>query len=100
MAVSEDVLGLVRTVERLPHDYQDKIFRMVQLLTLVPISVQTRTQQMLRDLLAHEPESKHECVTGIDDIIEYLARNVSMAPEFSTLRTRHEAPMTAKSRLS
>ena len=36
MSVSEDVLRLVRTVERLPSEDQDKILRMVDLLTLVP----------------------------------------------------------------
>jgi hypothetical protein len=100
MAVSEDVLRLVRTVERLPREDQDKILCIVELLTLVPISVQHRTQQMLRDLLAREPVSKHECVAGIDDIIDYLERNMSMATDFHGLRGRYDAPMNAKSRLS
>ena len=37
MPVSDDVLRLVRTVERLPSEDQDKILRMVDLLTLVPV---------------------------------------------------------------
>jgi hypothetical protein len=100
MAVSEDVLRLVRTVERLPREDQDKIMRIVNLLTLVPVSVQDRTQRMLRDLLAREPTSKHECVAGIDDVIEYLERNVAMTSEFRGLLSRHDAPLNAKPRLS
>jgi hypothetical protein len=64
MAVSEDVLRLVRTVERLPREDQDKILRMVDLLTLVPLPVQDRTQRMLRELLERHPDTKRECVAG------------------------------------
>ena len=81
MAVSEDVLRLVRTVERLPREDQDKILRIVNLLSLVPLSVQNHTQRMLRDLLAREPSSKRECVAGVDDLIEYLEENVLIAAE-------------------
>lgn len=101
MAVSEDVLRLVRTVERLPREDQDKILRIVDLLSLVPISVQDRTQQMLRELLAEEPASKHECVAGIDEVIQYLERNVSISTEFRSLRNRYDYhALNAKPRLS
>ena len=75
MPVSEDVLRLVRTVECLPSEDQDKILRMVDLLTLVPLSVQDRTQRMLRELLERQPDTKRECVAGVDDVLEYLERN-------------------------
>ena len=81
MAVSEEVLRLVRTVERLPREDQDKILRIVDLLSLVPVSVQDRTQRMLRELLARAPASKSECVAGVDDVIEYLEHNVSLSAE-------------------
>ena len=68
MAVSEDVLRLVRTVERLPREDQDKILRIVNLLSLVPLSVQNHTQRMLRDLLAREPSSKRECVAEVGKV--------------------------------
>jgi SOS response regulatory protein OraA/RecX len=100
MAVSEDVLRLVRTVERLPREDQDKILRIVDLLSLVPIGVQDRTQQMLRELLASEPASKHECVAGIDDVIEYLERHASISAEFRSLQSRYDPQLHAKSRLS
>jgi hypothetical protein len=83
MPVSEDVLRLVRTVERLPVEDQDKILRMVDLLTLVPISVQHRTQRMLRELLERQPDTKRECVAGVDDVLAYLERNAA-----STTRAR------------
>ena len=77
MPVSEDVLRLVRTVECLPSEDQDKILRMVDLLTLVPLSVQDRTQRMLRELLERQPDTKRECVAGVDDVLAYLERNAS-----------------------
>jgi len=79
MAVSEDVLRLVRTVERLPSEDQDKILRMVDLLTLVPLTVQDRTQRMLRELLERHPDTKSECVAGVDDVLAYLERNAASA---------------------
>jgi hypothetical protein len=79
MSVSEDVWHLVRTVERLPREDQDKILRMVDLLTLVPLPVQNRTQRMLRDLLERKPGTKSECVAGVDDVLAYLESNASAA---------------------
>lgn len=79
MTVSEDVLRLVHTVERLPSEDQDKILRMVNLLTLVPLAVQNRTQRMLRELLERAPHTKRECVAGVDDVLAYLERNATDA---------------------
>jgi hypothetical protein len=79
MPVSEDVLRLVRTVERLPTEDQDKILRMVDLLTLVPLQVQDTTQRMLRELLERQPDTKRECVAGVDDVLAYLERNARLA---------------------
>ena len=88
MPVSEDVLRLVRTVERLPREDQDKILRMVDLLTLVPLTVQNRTQRMLRDLLERHPDTKRECVAGVDDVLDYLERNAVLAsPTRNVART-------------
>jgi hypothetical protein len=86
MSVSEDVLRLVRTVECLPTEDQDKILRMVDLLTLVPPTVQQRTQRMLRDLLASYPGTKREAVAGVDDVIAYLERNASRTPDERSAR--------------
>jgi hypothetical protein len=80
MSVSEDVLRLVRTVERLPSEDQDKILRMVDLLTLVPVRVQNKTQRMLRELLERQPDTKGECVAGVDDVLAYLERNAEALP--------------------
>jgi hypothetical protein len=67
----------VRTVECLPSEDQDKILRMVDLLTLVPLSVQDKTQRMLRELLERQPDTKRECVAGVDDVLAYLERNAA-----------------------
>jgi hypothetical protein len=82
MATSEDVLRLVQTVERLPLEDQAKILRIVDLLSLVPLAVQDRTQRMLRELLESDPASKSECVAGVDDVIDYLECNVALAAEY------------------
>ena len=90
MPVSDDVLRLVRTVERLPSEDQDKILRMVDLLTLVPLTVQHRTQRMLRELLEQQPNTKRECVAGVDDVLAYLESNAASAPQGRESVTRLE----------
>lgn len=74
--MTEDVLKLVRTVGDLPREDQSRILRIVDLLSQAPSSVQLQTQRMLRDLLEAEPESKLECVAGVDEVIEYLEHAV------------------------
>jgi hypothetical protein len=90
MPLSKDVLRLVQKVERLPSEDQDKILRIVDLLTLVPAPIQTRTQRMLRDLLAREPGTKRECVAGVDDVIAYLERNVTASAGYGSILARFE----------
>jgi len=100
MPVSEDVLRLVRTVERLPSEDQDKILRMVDLLTLVPLPVQHRTQCMLRELLERQPDTKRECVAGVDDVLAYLERNAAAGAYTRQLVTRIDFAAAAKVRPS
>lgn len=100
MATSEDVLRLVQTVERLPPEDQDKILHIVDLLSLVPINVQNRTQRMLRELLESGPTSKDECVAGVDDVIEYLERNVALAAEYQGAFTHVSAEPVPRYRQS
>jgi hypothetical protein len=100
MPVSEDVLRLVRTVERLPSEDQDKILRMVDLLTLVPLHVQDRTQRMLRELLERQPDTKRECVAGVDDVLAYLERNAAAGSLSGASVARIDLAGVAKLRLS
>jgi hypothetical protein len=93
MPVSEDVLRLVRTVECLPSEDQDKILRMVDLLTLVPLSVQDKTQRMLRELLERQPDTKRECVAGVDDVLAYLERNAADTRVRGQVTRREFAPL-------
>lgn len=74
MTVTKDLWRLVHTVERLPLTDQDKILRMVDLLTHVPVAAQDRTQRMLRELLERAPHSRRECAAGFDDVLAYLER--------------------------
>jgi hypothetical protein len=90
MPVSDDVLRLVRTVERLPSEDQDKILRMVDLLTLVPLTVQNRTQRMLRELLEQQPNTKRECVARVDDVLAYLERNAASGAQQRDSVTRFD----------
>jgi hypothetical protein len=100
MATSEDVLRLVQTVERLPLEDQDKILRIVDLLSLVPVAIQNRTQRMLRDLLESDPASKSECVAGVDDVIDYLEYNVELAAEYRGTLNHFESPLAGRQRHS
>lgn len=70
--LSDDVVRLVETVERLSHEDQDRILRLVSLLTGAPMNVRDRTRTMLRSLLAREPRSSIECIAAIDEVLEYL----------------------------
>jgi hypothetical protein len=92
MPVSDDVLRLVRTVERLPSQDQDKILRMVDLLTLVPLTVQHRTQRMLRELLEQQPNTRRECVARVDEMLAYLESNATSTSGQRDLATRLELP--------
>ena len=98
MSVSEDVLRLVRTVERLPSEDQDKILRMVDLLTLVPLQVQNRTQRMLREILERRPDTKSECVAGVDDVLAYLESNATGADRDPSRVTRIDLWGASKTR--
>ena len=100
MSVSQDVLRLVRTVECLPSEDKDKILRMVDLLTLVPVQVQYRTQRMLRELLERQPDTKRECVAGVDDVLAYLERNAAASARVTGSATRIELGAISKLRLS
>lgn len=100
MPVSEDVLRLVRTVERLPSEDQDKILRMVDLLTLVPLTVQERTQRMLRELLERHPDTRSECVAGVDDVLAYLEHNAASGRMRRSVVTRLDFAALGKVRPS
>jgi hypothetical protein len=91
---------LVQTVERLPLEDQEKILRIVDLLSLVPVGVQDRTQRMLRELLARGLTSKDECVAGVDDVIEYLERNVALSAEYRGVFASHDYAVAGRQRHS
>jgi hypothetical protein len=88
MQVSEEVLRVVHKVERLPREDQDKILKMVDLLTLVPLEIRDESQRMLRELLARDPSTKSECVAGLDDVIAYLERNVPRSARHQSFLAR------------
>ncbi|HUQ50589.1 MAG TPA: hypothetical protein VM692_00120 [Gammaproteobacteria bacterium] len=90
----------MRTVERLPSEDQDKILRMVDLLTLVPLTVQNRTQRMLRELLEQQPNTKRECVARVDDVLAYLERNAASSGQQRDSVTRFDFAATERVRPS
>lgn len=100
MPISRDVMRLVRTVEKLPLEDQDKIMRIVDLLSLVPLDVQHRTQSMLRTLLDSEPGSKRECVAGVDEVISYLESNISLTAEMRSALGHLNYPLEGSPRLT
>lgn len=100
MAISRDVMRLVRTVEKLPLEDQDKILRIVDLLSLVPLPVQHRTQSMLRELLDSDPGSKSACVAGVDEVISYLESNVTLTLEMRSALSHLSFPLEGSERLT
>ena len=70
--VSQEVLELVHIVERLATEDQERILKIVQLLTLVPTSVQRETQRRLSSLVDQSQRSMLDCVSAVDDVIDYL----------------------------
>jgi hypothetical protein len=77
--ISDDVWSLVQTVERLDNDDQERILRMVSLLTLVTPTVRDNTQLMLRKLLDQDSSTVSECITAVDRVIEYLESSAGQA---------------------
>lgn len=100
MTISRDVMRLVRTVEKLPFEDQDKIMRIVDLLSLVPLAVQHRTQSMLRTLLDSDPTSKSECMAGMDELISYLESNISLTAEMRNAMGHLNYPFGGPARLT
>lgn len=77
--ISDDVLSLVQTVERLDNDDQERILRMVRLLSLVTPKVRDKTQLMLRKLLDQDSSTVIECITAVDQVIEYLENSAQQS---------------------
>jgi hypothetical protein len=100
MQVSEEVLRVVHKVERLPREDQDKILKMVDLLTLVPLEIRDESQRMLRELLARDPSTKSECVAGLDDVIAYLERNVPRSARHQSFLARIKYRSSMKARVT
>lgn len=84
LCISGEVLQLVHTVARLESKDQERILRIVSLLTLVPVTVQQRTQKMLKDLIDREPRSMFDCVASVDEVIEYLEDNTVSGGNYLT----------------
>lgn len=78
---TDEVARLVSTVERLAVADQERILRIVTLLAQAPVSVQSKTQRMLKDLLERAPDTMHECVTGVEEVIEYLEDSLFTASD-------------------
>lgn len=77
--LSDDVLRLVQTVERLDNEDQERILRLVNLLMVAPAKVRDRTQIMLRDLLDRDTCSMLECVAAVDEVLAYLEASADVS---------------------
>ncbi len=77
MTPSDTVLNLVRTVGRLPREDQDRILRVVNLISHAPTNVRQNSQRMIRELVSDEPVSRIDCVAELEIIISYLESSLS-----------------------
>ncbi|MFO7286259.1 MAG: hypothetical protein LOD94_08390 [Gammaproteobacteria bacterium] len=81
MDTTDEIVKLVRTVAGLPRDDQNRILRLVDLLSLAPFHVQQQSLALVRSLIDANPRTKSECAAGIDELIAYLERTVVGADE-------------------
>jgi hypothetical protein len=81
LETTDEVTRLVRTVERLAVADQERILRIVSLLAMAPSPVQHRTQRMLKELLDSAPVTMRECVSGVEEVIEYLEDSLLRSAE-------------------
>lgn len=84
MDTADEILKLVRTVAGLPRDDQNRLLRLVDLLSLAPLTIQQHSHERLRELLDSNPQSKLECIGGIDELIADLERTVAGAEDRSS----------------
>lgn len=77
MDMSDEILKLVRTVAGLPSDDQNRILRLVDLMSLAPLSVQQESHHRLRALIDATPSTKRECAAGIDELIAHLENTIA-----------------------
>jgi hypothetical protein len=77
MDTSDVILTLVRTVAGLPRADQNRILRLVDLLSLAPLSLQQESHRLLRALIDANPQSKLECAASLDELIDHLERAVA-----------------------
>lgn len=73
---SDEIVKLVRNVAELPRDDQNRLLRLVDLMSLAPLSLQQESRELLRALIDTDPKTKRECAAGIDELIEHLERAV------------------------
>jgi len=83
MDTTDAILKLVRTFMGLPRDDQNRLLRLIDMLSMAPLAAQQRGHELLRELIDSNPQSKLECVDGIEELIEYLERSVANADDHS-----------------
>jgi hypothetical protein len=91
---SDDIGRLVGTVQRLPREDQQRILRLVELLSRAPAGAQRKTQQRLRELVGSDPDSHSLCIARVDELIEDLERSV--ATRGSTRNVARRSPLRGR----
>jgi hypothetical protein len=74
-ARSLGVTDLVDTVERLGSGDQERMLKVVILLSHAPRQIQKITQSMLKELLEEPPQTAGECAAEIDAVIDFLKQH-------------------------
>jgi hypothetical protein len=73
---SDDSANLMIAVDRLSTQDQARIIRLITLLGIAPAWLRDRTQRMLRDLIARQPQMQIDCLAHIDAIITRAEREL------------------------
>ena len=95
--MSSEVTRLIRIVDRLTDDDQQRILTIVSLLAHAPAQAQRTAQRMLNELLDSDPISAFECGSGVDEVIGYLEDNVLFGKSvFGSLQRSEYEPMNRR----
>ena len=85
----DKVAHLLRIVEHLHRDDQQRICKIVRLLMLLPASDQDETFLRLRRLLEQAPGTRNECSRRVDDVIDFLEARLKGHDEPATAPATH-----------
>jgi len=85
---SDEAADLLLAVERLSTQDQRRIVRLIGLLAQASDELREQTQDILRRLIAREPETQAECLRRVDEIIARVELQLEIELRFTSSAER------------